>query len=168
MSEIRVCPVGLGVVVGGWLLFFQHSRFAVLTSISPAESTGPASTETLGGRCLFLFSFHITSFVLLIVSVLERHETPPPVAVARSLDPLEEKKAIPAFLCRICPRQGDSRKDGLKGNLLMISFFLKKKSETKQSRTFLETKSRSRIKCISELSDLTEAKAVFWPPFGAT
>ena len=39
-------------------------------------------------------------------------------------------------------------------------FFLFLKNETKQI-PFLKTKIRSRIKCISELSDLTEAKAVF-------
>lgn len=155
--------MGLGVVVGGWLLFFQH--FKVLTSISPAESTGPASRGTLlRERCLFLFSFP-HHFICSINCILMRDaETPPPVAVARSFlnkSPWRRgEESNPSFsLQRVKSLPGkETQKDGLKGNL--NDFFLFKKNETKQI-PFLKTKIRSRIKCISELSDLTEAKAVF-------
>ena len=70
----------------------------------------------------------------------------------------EEKKAIPAEWQKVSQarRLQKRRTQGKSFN----DFFLFFLNETKQI-PFPKTKIRSRIKCISELSDLTEAKAIF-------
>ena len=99
----------------------------------PSSEYGASLTRDTGSVAFFYFLSHITSFVLLIVSWWETQKVPLQWQLRDGLNksPWRRRRKQSLQSGKKSPRQGDSRKDGPKGNLLMISFFFFKMKQNR-------------------------------------